>query len=277
MFPLTPALRDVVRFVIFLLTWQSMVETGYAQQVSDTVAPVVSRPANPANAGLNKLSHVHSDVQPSGQPVDFRTVISVSPALSTPTVSGVVNNTLTIGYTAYKLRPDPVNGVLLTTTLQSGVSFESATPMPDRNGQQLAFSLGSMPPLRSVTATLTVTLANSSVTQIDNGATAFAYWNGISVNSTGIAAALRTAPVNTNLLQSTVDANTSDSYIQAQAAALGNNPNTIFAFVRDQIGYESYLGSLRGARGTLGSMAGNSLGKTSLLVALLCAERVEEC
>jgi hypothetical protein len=219
MFPLTPALRDVVRFVIFLLTWQSMVETGYAQQVSDTVAPVVSRPANPANAGLNKLSHVHSDVQPSGQPVDFRTVISVSPALSTPTVSGVVNNTLTIGYTAYNLRPDPVNGVLLTTTLQSGVSFESATPMPDRNGQQLAFSLGSMPPLGSVTATLTVTLANASVTQIDNGATAYAYWNGISVTSTGIAAALRTAPVNTNLLQSTVDANTSDSYIQAQAAA----------------------------------------------------------
>ena len=88
------------------------------------------------------------------------------------TVSGVVNNTLTITYSVYNLRGDPLNGILLTTTLQPGVTFQSATPAPDQNGQQLAFSLGSLPPLGSVSAQLTVTLANGT-TQIDGGASAF--------------------------------------------------------------------------------------------------------
>ena len=62
-----------------------------------------------------------------------------------------------------------------------------------------------------------------------------------------------------------------DPYIVAQAATLNNDPNAIFAFVRDQIGFEAYLGSVRGARGTLWAMAGNTLDKASLLIALLGA------
>ena len=62
-----------------------------------------------------------------------------------------------------------------------------------------------------------------------------------------------------------------DPYIAAQASALGNNPGQIFAFVRDQIGFEAYYGSVRGARGTLWAQAGNTLDKASLLVALLGA------
>ena len=41
--------------------------------------------------------------------------------------------------------------------------------------------------------------------------------------------------------------------------------------MRDHIGYEAYTGSLRGARGTLWSLAGNALDRSSLLVALLRA------
>ncbi len=62
-----------------------------------------------------------------------------------------------------------------------------------------------------------------------------------------------------------------DPYIVNQATALHNDPQQMFVFVRDQIAYQAYSGSLRGARGTLWSKAGNALDRASLLVALLRA------
>ena len=75
-------------------------------------------------------------------------------------------------------------------------------------------------------------------------------------------------------LSPTPDANSADPYIIQKAQELGNDPIQIFAFVRDEIGYESYKGSLRGARGTLWSKAGNSLDKASLMIALLRAANI---
>lgn len=70
-------------------------------------------------------------------------------------------------------------------------------------------------------------------------------------------------------LVSTVDANHEDRFIQQKIAQLGPGIEAAFAFVRDEIGFEAYTGSLRGARGTLWSDAGNSLDQASLLIALL--------
>ena len=75
-------------------------------------------------------------------------------------------------------------------------------------------------------------------------------------------------------LDSTPEFDLEDPYIVDKAAELGNDPQRIFRYVRDEIGYEVYTGSLRGARGTLWSGAGNALDQASLLIALLRASGV---
>lgn len=61
----------------------------------------------------------------------------------------------------------------------------------------------------------------------------------------------------------------SDFDARAMANQLGDDPNTLFAFVRDGIHYEPYRGILRGANGTLMNRAGNAADKSLLLAALL--------
>ena len=75
-------------------------------------------------------------------------------------------------------------------------------------------------------------------------------------------------------LASTVDANYEDRFIQEKLTEIGPGVDAAFAFVRDEIGFEAYTGSLRGARGTMWSEAGNSLDQASLLIALLRAQGI---
>jgi uncharacterized membrane protein/transglutaminase-like putative cysteine protease len=200
--------------------------------------------------------------------------IVVGRTLSAYTTSAVQNHTLEVTYTIYNEQADDVTGVLLATTIQPGVSFASASALPDRNGQDLAWSLGTLHGFDRLSVTLTVTLPASIPLQIDGGAHAFGTLNAGMVSAGTPAATLVNRTIPADRLASTPDANTTDPFVQEEAAKLRYDPQAIFGFLNSDIGYESYIGSLRGARGTLWSAAGNSLDEASLGVALFRASGI---
>ena len=60
--------------------------------------------------------------------------------------------------------------------------------------------------------------------------------------------------------------------ISALAAALGDDADGTFEFVRDDIGYDPYGGVLRGAQGTLAARSGSAWDRALLLQAILVAQ-----
>jgi hypothetical protein len=62
--------------------------------------------------------------------------------------------------------------------------------------------------------------------------------------------------------------------VDAQASALGDDPIRIYEWVRNEIGFEPYLGIRKGAAGTLYERSGNDADQAALLVALLRAADV---
>jgi hypothetical protein len=166
--------------------------------------------------------------------------------------------------------PNAIHNVLLADSLlPANATFISASPLPDRNGDFLAWNLGDLPPLGSVTATLRVQIPAGvpDFVELDTGATAWGMLQGRAV-STSIAPASLAPDVLSEWLIWTVDADYYDEYMVQKAAELGNDWQQMFAYVRS-LGYESYKGSLRGTRGALWSEAGNSMDQASLLVAML--------
>ena len=211
------------------------------------------------------------------------TDIVVGRTLSSYTSAGIANNQVTITYTVYNEQTDPETGVLLTTTLEPGVTFLSSsvtfdgtttTQLPDQSGQNLTWTLGTIQDYERESVAVTVSLVNPIPLQLDSGAIAYATLDAGAVSAATPAATLIQGNIDANLLASTPDANSNDPFIQEEAAALDYNPQNIFNFLHDDVGYNSYTGSLRGARGTLWSGAGNALDVASLGVALMRASGI---
>lgn len=201
-------------------------------------------------------------------------VISVGRTVSAWTTADIVGNELTISYSVYNQQAEAISGVALTTMLQPGVQFVSASLAPVQNGQELSWDLGDLTTFGRASVEIIVTFPGAVPLQLDGGATAVGTVDVTAVNDSANPLVLRTGAIDPALLASTVDANMDDPFIQATAAMYDQDPAQIFQFLTQSIGYESYAGSLRGARGTLWSAAGNSLDEASLGVALMRASGV---
>lgn len=221
----------------------------------------------------------------AGAIVIGRTLATPSTAdTSTPSPSyfmgEVQNNQVTITLTVYNEQADPETGVLVTDTLAPGVTLASSSQPPDQHGQALAWSLGTIQGDDWASVSMTVNLPSSASgattpVALDTGASAYAMLDAAAVSATTPAATVQPGNVSDpSLLASTVDADTNDPFIQEEAAALDYDPTQIFNFLHNQIGFNAYAGSVRGARGTLWSGAGNALDVASLGVALMRASGI---
>ena len=249
------------------------------------MGPSPRSPMRPSARVMSALGRRRSPLRPGVEALEDRLMLdaavgSTTPAvvvgrtLSSYTVSGVVNDQETITYTVSNEQADDETGVLLTTTLQPGVTYASASIPPDQSGPDLAWSLGTIAGYDRASVSLTVNLPATPPTQLDGGAKAYATLDSASVTNSTPAATLSTATIPAGTLDSTPDANTTDPFVQEQAAKLSYDPQRIFDFLHAQVGYNSYSGSLRGARGTLWSGSGNALDVASLGVALMRASGI---
>jgi hypothetical protein len=176
--------------------------------------------------------------------------------------------------------PNTVHDVLLADELTDQATFVSASPRADHlpsprvvgrgaGGEGLTWNLGDVPPAKSLTATLTLSAPTSvgEVVALDAGATAWGTLGGEAVHAS--ACPITLAPDSLGqYLQPTVDADFRGEYVARRAGQLCPDPERAFEYART-LGYEAYEGSLRGARGTEWSQAGNSLDQANLLVATL--------
>ena len=167
-------------------------------------------------------------------------------------VGEVENNQVTVTFTVYNEQADPETGVLVTDTLAPGVTLASASQPPNQSGQNLAWSLDTIPGNERASVSMTVKLPTPNPSQIDAGAAVSAFLDAGAVTAATRAATLQPGDVSDpSLLASTVDADTNDPFIQEEAAALDYNPAQIFNFLHTQVGYNSYLGSVRRTRNAL--------------------------
>ncbi len=227
------------------------------------------------------LTHVQSAVSPAALDngtltVTFSIHNNLPPTLRPDIPVGASITDTIAALSPHDVRRDPnlARNVFLSSTLSSAASFVSASGNVSVSGNLVMWSLGDAPPMGVVTAAvvLRVTPGAGDATLLDSGAAAQATLQGRRVSANTFAARIGSAAL-APFLARTPDADSTDPYVLRALARLGPAPAAAFAHVR-AIGFETYPGSLRGARGTLWSGSGNALDKASTLIALLRAAGV---
>jgi large repetitive protein len=235
--------RDFTCFSAFLVLFAALSESGYGQQANSGLPSGIqasSAPRKGDTPGTRPAGAERPAVTPPNAGTSFRRSEGVAggyilPALTSPAaVPGATPRAL--------VQP------AVTSPLQGVTSQGVTTP-------------GATTP--SIPAWATA-LSNKLPNQVTPGATGSALQKS---QKKPVRMQAPTGPITT--IANPADG--TDPYIVAEATTLNNDPNQIFAFVRDQVGFDIYSGSLRGARGTLWTMAGNALDRASLLIALLTA------
>jgi uncharacterized repeat protein (TIGR01451 family) len=177
------------------------------------------------------------------------------------------NGNLAFDLVVVNASSDDATDVVVTDQLVEGAELVSAQPPAVVEGQTLRWSLGTVAPGGEARIRLVVRGGP------DRGARVEARLG--TPRARTAEPVLVIAPDEfTAFLAPTLDADAADPEVLALAAELRGDPLAIHAFVRDQVAYQPYRGSLRGARGTIWAGAGNSLDRASLLVALLRASGV---
>ncbi|MBP7600369.1 MAG: transglutaminase family protein, partial [Thermoflexales bacterium] len=262
------------------------IETASPMEAPARIAePAVSQSpsaAQPASLGAPlSLVRVQSAVRPSdlsgGLVTITFTVFNNLPPILRPDLPNTATITESIAILAahdYRQDPNTIRNVLITDTLLAAAGFVSASPALSRTGSSVLWSLGDIPPMGSLTATLTLsaTPGGGDFTPLDGGPVAHATLNGRRVSAAGAVSQIASEALGAYLVR-TVDADTRDDYMLRKAAELQHASGPLFELVKG-LGNETYAGSLRGTRGTLWGEAGNSLDKASLLIALLRASGV---
>ena len=256
------AMTGVITFLVsFVLVFQPAIQVVLEQEARNDFFAAALKPLAPAEA------------EAQTPPISLDSPLKLARTQSAYAVDGVAGGEITISYHAVNTGLLTVEDPLLVTTLAPGATLLEAIPEAEVGGQTLAFVLPSVRPGEMETATLRVALpAGSGPISVDEGAllSGSLVTSEVSdaLDATVLPASLGVDPT---LLDPTPDARVEDFETLRAIGLVGCDAGDIYDFVRDEVDYEAYRGSLRGSRGTLWSMAGNALDQASLLIAMLRA------
>lgn len=201
-------------------------------------------------------------------PTSLTKPLVVARVQSAYTPGGLVSGTLIITYTVINRLPlDELSGAEVMVKLAPGVTLVSGPAHLTLADGSLSFALGEVGPADGASVAIVVS-APAMSGNLDLGARASASFANQRVMaqtaparlvSDGYAAFLGQQP---EFMFNDVD-------LLEVAGLVEQDPLRAFDLVRDATRWEAYRGSLRGARGTWWSEAGNALDRSSLLLGVL--------